>query len=515
MTTTTLGIAGAGTMGSGIALAALRAGLQVTLYDIAEEMLPRAERYIQKHLTRKGQEAALEHLTLSSDLNDLGGADLVIEAAVEDLSLKKELFGQLDSICPPPAILATNTSTLPITAIAAAVESPARVGGMHFFNPAAVLPLVEVGRGAQTSEGTVHTLVNLAEQMGKTPVVTGDIPGFIVNRCARPFYGEALRLLGESIATHEEIDQVVEAAGGFRMGPFRLMDLIGIDVNFAATQSMYDQTYHEPRYRPHWIQAQMVQQNALGRKTGRGFYSYDPPSATSPPAPGRTSEAQPRMGAVRISAGSWAPGLPELCARAGYRQNGAEIIAGFVVAGRAEAMKEHVRAYDQALPPDVPLFCQAVDVTVGEIATWITHPERLIGFDGLFLGNGEVATLVASPVLAGAVRKSAERFLAAWGRLAIWIADGPALILPRIVCMLANEAAFALGEGVAEADTINRAMTLGVSYPKGPLSWAREIGYGRVAAVIEHLHAEYGEPRYRTAPVLRRLAREEIMRAGR
>jgi len=496
-------------MGSGIALAALASGLTVILQDIAPEMLERAREYLEKYLTRKGKGTALKHLRLTTRLEDLAEADAVIEAVPERLELKREIFRRLDELCSPTAVLASNTSTLSITAIAAATSTPQRVGGMHFFNPAAVMPLVEVVRGAQTDDETVERLVALAERMGKTPVVTRDTPGFIVNRIARPFYLEALRLLGEGVATHEQIDRVVELGGGFRMGPFRLMDLIGIDVNLASTQSIYEQTFHEPRFRPHPLQQQMVQQNALGRKTGRGFYHYgdEIPAAEAPSLPEITLQS----GTVWVSPGTWAPGLAELCRDAGYtvtHEIDGVPVAAVVAAGREEGMHERVQRFDEALPVDVPLLCQAVDATVTEIATWMKHPQRLVGFDGLFFANGPVATLVASPVLEEGVRAVAEAFVTGLGRLPVWIEDCPALILPRIVFTLANEALFAVGEGVADGETIDRAMKLGSNYPKGPVAWAEEFGYGRVLAVLDHLRTEYGEERYRAAPLLRRLARQ-------
>jgi 3-hydroxybutyryl-CoA dehydrogenase len=468
-------------------------------------MLERGRNYIEQQLSRKGNIAALERLSLSTALTDLAGAEVIIEAAVENMAVKKELFIWLDSICPPPTILATNTSTLSITAIASATTSPERVGGMHFFNPAPVLPLVEVGRGGQTSQETVDKLVALAEKFGKTPVVTRDTPGFIVNRVARPFYSEALRLAGEGVASYEQLDQIIQLGGGFRMGPFRLMDLIGIDINFTSTRSVYEQTYSEPRYRPHWLQEQMVQQKTLGKKSGRGFYDYTseaaPAEMPSPPP------LQPQTGSVNVSPGEWAPGLIELCREAGYSLgSGAEPVAGLVVAGRAD-LPEYAQSYDRALPPHLPLFCQAVDTTVHEIATWVAQPQRLVGFDSLFSGSGQVVTLIASPVLADEVRQAAERFFTGLGRLVVWIEDTPALVLPRIVAMLANEAAFAVGEGVADRETVDRAMQLGVNYPKGPLAWAEALGYNHIVAILDHLRAEYGEERYRAAPLLRRLAR--------
>jgi 3-hydroxybutyryl-CoA dehydrogenase len=501
----TIGVIGAGTMGSGIALTALRADFRVVLYDVAPEMLERGRQYIEQQLSRKGNVAALERLTLSTALTELAEAEVVIEAVVENLAVKQELFIWLDGICPPPAILATNTSTLSITAIASATTSPERVGGMHFFNPAPVLPLVEVGRGGQTSQETVDRLVALAEQFGKTPVVTRDTPGFIVNRVARPFYNEALRLAGEGIAIYEQLDQIIQLGGGFRMGPFRLMDLIGIDINYTSTRSVYEQTYGEPRYRPHWLQEQMVQQKTLGKKSGRGFYNYtgeaSTPEMPSPPP------LQPQRGSINISPGDWGPGLIDLCQQAGYSLGSSvEPVAGLVVAGRPD-LPEYARSYDRALPPHLPLFCQAVDTTVHEIATWLAQPQRLVGFDSLFVGSGQVATLVASPLLSDEVRQAAEQFFTGLGRLVVWIEDTPGLVLPRIVAMLANEAAFAVGEGVANRETVDRAMQLGVNYPRGPLAWAAALGYNHIVAILDHLRAEYGEERYRAAPLLRRLAR--------
>lgn len=508
-----VGVVGAGTMGSGIAQALLQAGIPVTLYDISPEILERARSNIEKHLRRKGQEANLRRLDLTSELENLCNARIVIEAAPEDLDLKVDLFKKLDSLCPPPAIVATNTSTLPVTAIAAASAFPERVAGMHFFNPAPVLPLVEVVRGAQSSGETVQSLVQLAEKLGKTAVVVRDTPGFIVNRIARPFYGEALRLLGENAATHEQIDRIVRLGGGFRMGPFQLMDLIGIDVNFSATRSMYEQTFGEDRYRPHQIQAQMVQQNTLGRKTGRGFYSYSEVEKGADPEPPPIARNQ---GILAHIGGTWAPGLLDLIRKGGYSLSSglketAELL--IVTAGREEGLARQLIALDRELSPEVPILCQCVDVTLTEIATWLRHPERLVGFDGLFFANGPIATLVPSPTLIPAVRQAIEKFVTSLGRIPEWVDDSPALILPRIVCMLANEAIFALQEKVAEAEQIDLAMRLGVNYPKGPLTWAKELGYGHVLGVLDHLQREYREDRYRASPLLRRWERLELVLA--
>lgn len=277
-----VGVVGAGTMGRGIAYVAITHGAEVVLYDVAAEALTGARTQIEGWLREavakgrleeaEGQEA-LRRLHLTERLEDLAAAEVVIEAAPEDLALKQDLFRRLDQCCAPTALLASNTSSLSITALGAATRRPERVAGMHFFNPASVMRLVEVVRGLATSEETVRALVDLARRWGKTPVVVKDTPGFIVNRVARPFYLEALRLVGEGVADPPTIDRLVRALG-FRMGPFELMDLIGLDVNLAVSESVYRAFFEEPRFRPHPLQRQMVQAGRLGRKAGQGWYRY-------------------------------------------------------------------------------------------------------------------------------------------------------------------------------------------------------------------------------------------------
>lgn len=279
----TVGIVGAGTMGCGIAQVAALSHLQVILYDVSTAALTVAMKRIKEDFrlaTGKGRLGATEATEALScihprkALSDLRDADFVVEATAEELEVKKEVFRKLDAIVGPKAILATNTSSLSVTAIAASTRTPESVVGMHFFNPPTAMTLVEVVRGAQTSDDTVRRTCHLAVAMKKTPIVCKDAPGFIVNRVARPFYGEALRLLDEKVADVETIDRIVRREGGFKMGPFELMDLIGIDINYAVTMSVYQQFFQEPRFRPHPIQRQMVESERLGRKTKHGFYRY-------------------------------------------------------------------------------------------------------------------------------------------------------------------------------------------------------------------------------------------------
>lgn len=278
----TVGVVGAGTMGAGIAQAAALAGYGVILYDVSQDLLEKAVDHIYA-LVDKGvalgkveQEAAAaarEAFRLTTALHDLAGAELIVEAIPEKLALKQEIFSRLDALAARETILASNTSSLSINALVGATNHPERVVGLHFFNPAHIMRLVEIIRAEDTSDETVAAAEAFVARLGKEAVHCQDTPAFIVNRVARPFYGEAFRLLGEGVADVPTIDRLMRSIG-FRMGPFELVDLIGCDVNYDVTRAVYDAYFQEPRYRPHPIQQRMVESGRLGRKSGRGFYNY-------------------------------------------------------------------------------------------------------------------------------------------------------------------------------------------------------------------------------------------------
>jgi 3-hydroxybutyryl-CoA dehydrogenase len=284
LTIKTVGIVGSGTMGAGIAQTCAQNGFSVLLYDINDTIVQKAldgitkrlQRLVEKgKITEKEFKESMDRIETCTELSEMKRCDLVIEAVPEKLNLKKEVFRKLDEICSEETILVTNTSSFSVTDIASVTNMPRRVAGLHFFNPAPLMPLVEVVKGIRTSEKIVNTLNQFVLSLRKEPVTCEDTPGFIVNRIARPFYNEALKIAGERLATMEQIDRIMKKAGNFKMGPFELQDLIGIDVNFSTTESVYQGFFGEGRFRPHYLQQRMLQSGKIGRKVGEGYFRYE------------------------------------------------------------------------------------------------------------------------------------------------------------------------------------------------------------------------------------------------
>jgi 3-hydroxybutyryl-CoA dehydrogenase len=375
-------------------------------------------------------------------------------------------------------VLATNTSSLSVTALAAGLPNPERVVGMHFFNPPTRMRLVEVVAGAASGADALAVAREAGEAMGKHVIDAVDGPGFLVNRCNRPFGLEALRLVQEGLATPEQIDRICRMGGGFRMGPFELMDLVGLDVGLAVSRSFYEQSYGEPRWRPSPLAARQVAAGRLGRKSGRGWYAYPAgrPPDPDPPEPGGG------RGRVQIGGeGRAAADLRAAAAGAGWDVDDGDV-PGVVVGGH------RILACDRAA-------LSALDAG-GTTAGFHLLPPF-----------GRLVELTAQPTTAPAALEAAEAFFSTLGMHAELVGDAPGLVLGRIVGQLVNEACFALGEGVGSAADIDAGMVLGLNHPRGPLAWAQEVGPAAVLGVLAGLQGEYREERYRPAPALVRAAR--------
>ena len=492
-------VVGAGTMGAGIAQIAALHGHRVQLHDMRFGAADAARNAIAGALQRetaKGRlaaadaESALQRISTVVTLADTCVAALVIEAIAEDLAAKRELLASIENVVTPECILASNTSSLSITALGTGLKHPGRVVGMHFFNPVPLMPLVEVISGLATDPVAAQRAFATAAAWGKTPVHAASTPGFIVNRCARPFYGEALRLVAERAALPATIDAVLREAGGFRMGPFELMDLIGHDVNFAVTSSVWEASFHDPRYTPSALQRELVAAGFLGRKSGRGFYSYAPGVERLAPA---TEPDGPRPARVVVHGD---PGLA------------APLVARIAAAGiEVERPAVDARFGGCALRISADAWLVASDgrtATARAVASGI--PDLLVFDLALDYATATRLAVARADNCGNEAAAAAAGALQAAGIAVSRVDDVPGLVVLRTVAMLANEAADALVQGVAGAAAVDLAMQKGVNYPRGPLAWADAIGVGAIRDVLAHLAAHYGEDRYRTSPLIARRA---------
>ncbi len=488
-----IAVVGTGAMGAGIAQIAAAAGHPVKLLDNRPGAAERAIDGIRAQfakmaekgkLTAEAATAAGTRLIAVGQAADLADAALVVEAIVENLEAKQKLYADLESIVAVDCIFGTNTSSISVTAIGAALKHPERLAGLHFFNPAPLMALVEIVSGLATDRAVADTLFATAAAWGKTPVHAKSTPGFIVNRVARPYYAEALRLAQEGAADYATIDAVMREAGGFRMGPFELMDMIGHDVNFAVTNSVWRAFYNDQRFLPSLIQQELVDAGFYGKKSGRGFYDY-------------------REGAVRPAAQTEATQAPTGKITVFGRSTAAKSLAG--------RLERSGQSFSRAPDHDgmiAEIGRAALFVTDGRSATQRASESGVANTVLIDLAlDYDKATRLA---VAAAEQcdplaiASAIGLLQAAGFAVSRFLDVPGLAVMRTVAMLANEAADAVNQGVCSAGAADSAMCLGVNYPRGPLAWADQVGVATIRTVLANLGASYGEDRYRVSPLLQR-----------
>ncbi|HEX8602938.1 MAG TPA: 3-hydroxyacyl-CoA dehydrogenase PaaH [Pseudoduganella sp.] len=498
-----IAVVGSGAMGAGIAQVAAAAGYTVRLYDARPEALDKALDDIAGtfgKLAAKGRmsdadaAAARGRLHAAASLDGLADAALVIEAIVEDLDAKRALFAALEGLVADDAILATNTSSISVTAIAAPLRRPERLVGMHFFNPVPLMALVEVVSGLATDAAAAQAVQDTALAWGKIPVHAKSTPGFIVNRVARPYYAEAWRLLNEGAADTATLDAVMREAGGFRMGPFELMDLIGHDVNYAVTRSVFDAYFGDPRFTPSVLQREMVDAGFLGRKAGRGFYRY---ADNAVPVQARQEPNCPRPEYVGYSLEAGAGSTPT-----------APMLARFEAHGMHVTRRTSAEGHQHGEAPAFHCNGAAIYLTDGRTATARArangHDDTVV-FDLVLDAASATRIAVARADQCGeAAYQAAVALFQSAGFTVTRLDDVPGLAVMRTVAMLANEAADTVHQGVCSAAAVDMAMQKGVNYPRGPLAWADALGPGHIVTVLDNLAAAYGEDRYRVSPLLRR-----------
>jgi 3-hydroxybutyryl-CoA dehydrogenase len=495
-------------MGSGIAAVAARAGHPVRLLDVREGAAGAAVDRLRRRLAdlaRRGRlpddvaRAAGARLRAVDTTADLAGCEVVVEAVAEDLDTKRALFADLEAVVDPGCLLATNTSSLSVTAVARDLRHPGRAVGLHFFNPADRMRLVEVVRGDATAPSVLEVAVDLARAWDKTPVVCASTPGFVVNRVARPYYGEAQRLVEEGVADPATVDAVLREAGGFPLGPFELTDLVGQDVNLAVSRSVWEQTFHDPRYAPTVFQQRLVDAGRLGRKSGRGVYVYD--------GDGRPRDAVPATEPARRPPARVV--LQTFEGRTGFDVMGPlidRVVAGGVLVDPIEEEES-----DGDLPtPGIPLpggahLCETYGTAPS--GSYASQGRPVVLLD--WAHDPATCTRVALSASADCPAESLEAAVGlcqAAGVAVSVVGESPGGIVARTVSMLVNEAVDLVGRGEATAEDVDVAMILGTGYPSGPLEWGERPGVD-APFVLERLHEVFPTGRYRLSPLFERAER--------
>lgn len=488
----TVGIVGAGAMGQGIAQVALAAGINVILHDVRDgaaenglaAVFKRLNRLVEKGRLKPDEVAQMRGRAIAaSDLHEFGACHLVIEAVFEDLDLKQRVFGAVEDAVGDDCVLASNTSSILISAIARTCRNRGRIAGMHFFNPVPLMQLVEVIRGPETRQEVIELLVAVGRQMGRTPVVATDSPGFIVNFGGRAYTTESMRILHERVATPAQIDAIMRDCGHFRMGPCELMDLTGVDVNYPVSQIIYHGYDEDPRLKTAFPHRSLMESGRFGRKTGQGNYAYDGDGKTiDPPSPDHVTGAAPAAGAYLAEADE---ALVEFAAAAGLETLDADDGACAILAA--------------PLGEDCSSFAARTAIDF----------RRLVAID-LSADTAKRVTVMTAPGAVTGIRDAVAARICASGRAVTAIKDSPGFVAQRIRAMVANLGCEMAQLGVAAPEEIDLAMRLGLNYPLGPLELAADIGPLDVLTTLSRMQAITGEERYRPSPWLRRRALLEL-----
>lgn len=488
-----MAIVGTGVMGSGIAQIAAQAGIRVKLFDAREGAAQTAHDNLARtlgKLVEKGKidsadaAAALGRLVVAASLDELADVDLVVEAIVERLDAKQALLAELEAVVDADCILATNTSSLSVTSIARNCQHPGRVAGFHFFNPVPLMKVVEVIDGLATDPEVGDCLQALAAQMGHRGIRALDTPGFIINHAGRAYGTESLQILKEGVTSPAELDRILRDGMGFRMGPLELFDLTALDVSHPVIESIYNQYYQEPRYRPSPLTRQMLEAGYVGRKVGRGFYRYENGQMIDPP-PAQTVPRVAAMPSVWLGTES---------------ETDREVLHALLTSLGAELEQGDVPS-SEALCLLAPYGSDASSACL----RFGTDPTRTLCIDPL-IDLQRHRCLMQNPATGAAFRDAAHALLASDGVGVSVINDSVGFVAQRVMAMIVNLAGDIVQQRIASVDDLDEGVRRGLGYPQGPLAWGDSLGAGRLLSILERMTALTGDMRYRPGPWLRRRA---------